>query len=143
MRRFGQDAAPLDSLDRIAFVVLPVALLLAQGAVVTSVGLALATWSRRIGRAVAMSVAAYGFVAFIGPILLEVVLNLLVELGVYSDSAAAAFIVEVVGSACPIVGQLTTFQTATWPPAQVEGPSTSARSSCSWRRWPSPWSCSR
>ena len=41
--------APIDLIDRIAFVVVPVALLLAQGAVVTSVGLALATWFRRVG----------------------------------------------------------------------------------------------
>ena len=35
-----------------------------QGAVVTSVGLALATWIRRVGRAVAVSVATYATIAF-------------------------------------------------------------------------------
>ena len=120
-RRFGQAAAPLDLLDRVAFVVLPLALLLVQGALVASIGLALATWSRRIGRAVALSVAAYGLVAFIGPVLLEIVPEILVELGFFQDYAAAEFVVEVIGSACPIVGQMTTFETATWPPAQSRG----------------------
>ena len=46
----------MDASDRIAYVCIPVAMLLAQGAVVTSVGLALATWIRRVGRAVAVSV---------------------------------------------------------------------------------------
>ena len=55
---------PLSAIDRVAIVVLPTALLLAQGAVVTSVGLALATWFRRVGRAVAVSVGGYAFVAF-------------------------------------------------------------------------------
>ena len=53
--RSKQTPAPLDALDRIAYVFIPVAMLLAQGAVVTSVGLALATWidlvdPRRRGR---------------------------------------------------------------------------------------------
>ena len=85
-RRFGQAAAPLDLLDRVAFVVLPMALLLVQGALIASIGLALATWSRRIGRAVALSVAAYGLVAFLGPILLEIVPEILVEIGFFQDS---------------------------------------------------------
>ena len=72
-RRFGQPAAPLDIVDRIAYVCLPVAMLLAQGAAVASVGLAVATWTQRVGRAVALSVTGYAFLAFFGPILIEIV----------------------------------------------------------------------
>ena len=64
-------SAPLTAIDRIAFAIFPVAFLLVQGAAVTSVGLALATWMRRLGRAVAVSVASYAFVAFAWIIILE------------------------------------------------------------------------
>jgi hypothetical protein len=121
IRRFGQTPAPLEVLDRVAYVGLPVGLLLAQGAAVTSVGLALATWTRRIGRAVAMSVTAYALVAFISPILLEIIPEILIELRIYPNIEAAAFIVMVIGSACPIFGQVITFNTRTWPPAQSRG----------------------
>jgi hypothetical protein len=50
---------PLDTIDRLALACLPVALFLVQGAAVTSLGLALATWVRRLGRAVATSVTLY------------------------------------------------------------------------------------
>jgi hypothetical protein len=58
-------------------------LLLAQGAVVASVGVALATWIRRVGRAVAVSVASYAFVAFGWIVLLELDIpqKLLLEFG--------------------------------------------------------------
>ncbi len=65
--QFGQSAQPTDPIgwiDRIALMCSPTALMLAQGAVVTSVGLALATWIRRVGRAVAVSVATYATIAF-------------------------------------------------------------------------------
>jgi ABC-type transport system involved in multi-copper enzyme maturation permease subunit len=64
IRRIGQSPPPFRLLDRFACVCLPMATLLVQGAVVTSVGLALATWLRRLGRAVAVSVTIYAFVAF-------------------------------------------------------------------------------
>src|SRR5262249_4412731 len=121
VRRFGQAPAPLDVLDRVAYVVLPVGLLLAQGAAVTSVGLAMATWTRRVGRAVAMSVTAYALVAFIAPIMLEIIPTILVQLGIYPNIEAAAFAIEVVASACPIFGQVVTFNTGTWPAAQSRG----------------------
>jgi ABC-type Na+ efflux pump permease subunit len=121
IRRFGQVPAPLDVLDRVAYVVLPVGLLLAQGAAVTSVGLALATWTYRIGRAVAMSVTAYALVAFIAPIMVEIIPQILVQLGMYSNIEAAEFAISVVAGACPIFGQIVTFTTCTWPPAQSRG----------------------
>ena len=62
--RTGQPPLSLTWIDRMAFMCFPTAMLLAQGAVVVSVGLALATWIARLGRAVAVSVASYAFVAF-------------------------------------------------------------------------------
>ena len=51
----------------VAFAALIVALVLAYGAVVTSLGLALATWQPRLGRAVGLSVSAYLTLAVIYP----------------------------------------------------------------------------
>jgi ABC-type transport system involved in multi-copper enzyme maturation permease subunit len=120
VRRFGQPPAPLDVVDRIAYVCLPMALLLAQGAAVTSIGLALATWSRRVGRAVALSVSCYAFLALIGPILIEMIPAILVELGAFeaTDQATLESIAEVVGTACPLGSQLITVQTIFWPASQ-------------------------
>ena len=72
-RRIRASAGPHRSthVDRIAYVCIPVAMLLAQGAVVTSVGLALATWIRRVGRAVAVSVTCCAVFAFGWIILVE------------------------------------------------------------------------
>ena len=121
MRRIGETAAPIGVLDRIAYVVLPLGLLLAQAAAVTSVGLAMATWSRRIGRAVAVSVTAYLFLAFGLLILLEVGHEILVATGLVTDRATAEFLVYVVAGACPFGGQLMTFQTAMWPAPESRG----------------------
>ena len=51
----------------VAFAALIAALVLAYGAVVTSLGLALATWQPRLGRAVGLSVSAYLTLAVIYP----------------------------------------------------------------------------
>ena len=51
--------SPVSTLDRVLAVVFPVASILAQGAAITSLGLALATWISRVGRAVAVSVSLY------------------------------------------------------------------------------------
>ena len=59
-------------LDRLACVFFGVALPLAQGAVVTSFGLLLATWFRRPGRAVAFCVSAYVLLAFGWVMLIEI-----------------------------------------------------------------------
>ncbi|MFI5458121.1 MAG: hypothetical protein ACHRXM_22020 [Isosphaerales bacterium] len=118
--RFQPTPAPLDVIDRIAYVFLPMGMLLAQGAAVISMGLALATWSRRVGRAVAMSVTAYAFVAFISPILIEIMPEALIGLGLVArgDQASMAFFTEVVATACPIGGQLVTSLTASFPTSQ-------------------------
>jgi ABC-type transport system involved in multi-copper enzyme maturation permease subunit len=120
VRRFGQPPAPLEVVDRIAYVCLPMGLLLAQGAAITSVGLALATWSRRVGRAVALSVSCYAFLAFIGPILVELIPATLLELGSFgsTDQATLEFIAEIIATACPLGSQLVTFTTMYWPASQ-------------------------
>jgi len=118
--RIRPTPAPLDVIDRIACVCLPVGMLLAQGAAVISVGLALATWSRRVGRAVAMSVTAYALVAFISPILIEISPEVLIGLGLFArgDQASMEFFTEVVVTACPFGGQLVTAMTASFPTSQ-------------------------
>jgi hypothetical protein len=68
-----------------------------------------------------MSVTVYALVAFISPVLLEIIPFFLVELGIYPNIEAAAFAIEVVASACPIFGQVVTFSTSSWPPAQSRG----------------------
>jgi ABC-type transport system involved in multi-copper enzyme maturation permease subunit len=123
--RFPQPPAPLDAIDRIAYVILPVAFLLIQGAAVTSVGLALATWMRRLGRAVAVSVASYAFAAFGWLILLEleIITPILIDLGLFApdDHQAEDFFAEVLASACPLGGQLFPFETASWPLSESRG----------------------
>ena len=112
--------APLEIVDRIAFVLIPMALFLAQGAVVTSIGLALATWIRRVGRAVAMSVTCWAAFSFGWIILIEFGLEILESLGLATthDRASAEFIAETLAAACPFGSQIITFETASWPPAQ-------------------------
>jgi ABC-type transport system involved in multi-copper enzyme maturation permease subunit len=117
--RSKQTPAPLDALDRIAYVFIPVAMLLAQGAVVTSVGLALATWIPRVGRAVAVSVTSCAFFAIGWVPLIEVGGEILVDVGLWpeSDVRTLEFLMYVVGAACPMGGQYFTFVTASWPAA--------------------------
>jgi ABC-type transport system involved in multi-copper enzyme maturation permease subunit len=105
---------PVGWVDRVAFVCLPTALMLAQGAVVTSFGLALATWMRRVGRAIAASVACYAFVAFAWLVLLEagVVTELLAWLGAFGryDQDASQFYALIGASISPLGAQIAPFQ---------------------------------
>jgi ABC-type transport system involved in multi-copper enzyme maturation permease subunit len=104
--RIPQSTVPLSLIDRIAHVAIPMAMLLAQGAVIVSVGLALATWIRRLGRAVAVSVASYSFFAFGWIVLLEmgVVTGALSRLGFFrpDDHAAEQFVAQLAAIACPL-----------------------------------------
>jgi ABC-type transport system involved in multi-copper enzyme maturation permease subunit len=113
-------AAALDAWDYVAYVCIPTAILLAQGAVVTSVGLVLATWIRRIGRAVAVSVTCFAVLAFGWIILVEFGLEILAELGLLpvNDRGTVEFFAEIFATACPAGGQMVTFTTSSWPPAQ-------------------------
>jgi hypothetical protein len=78
--------------------------------VVVSIGLALATWIRRLGRAVAVSVAVYSFFAFGWLVLLEmgVVTAALSWLGFVrpDDQNAEQFVTQLVAIACPLGGQM-------------------------------------
>jgi ABC-type transport system involved in multi-copper enzyme maturation permease subunit/Na+-transporting methylmalonyl-CoA/oxaloacetate decarboxylase gamma subunit len=109
---------PVGWIDRVAFVCLPTALFLAQGAVITSFGLALATWMRRLGRAIAASVAAYAIIAFgwVVSIDLEIVPSALTWLGLLApDEPDADLFYTLIGaSLCPFGGQLTPFQSVNW-----------------------------
>ncbi len=119
LRRSAEHLDPMVWIDRVAFAILPTALLLAQGAVVTSVGLALATWMRRLGRAMAVSVTAYALVAFgyIVPLELGVCSGILSWLGLIrpGDEEAQGFYELISAAICPLGGQITTFQSTTLP----------------------------
>jgi ABC-type transport system involved in multi-copper enzyme maturation permease subunit len=117
----SQAPDPMGWIDRVAFVCLPTALMLAQGAVVTSFGLALATWMRRIGRAIAVSVATYAIIAFgwIIPLELEVFSNALVWLGMLhpGDEDAGIFVSLIAVSVCPLGAQIAPLESERWASA--------------------------
>jgi hypothetical protein len=109
--RPGQAHDPLGWIDRVAFVCLPTAILLAQGAVVTSFGLALATWMRRVGRAIAVSVASYVVIAFGWLVSVELLPSALSWLGLFgsNDQDSAEFYAMVAAGLCPAGAQLIPF----------------------------------
>jgi ABC-type transport system involved in multi-copper enzyme maturation permease subunit len=120
--QFGTSAQPADPvgwIDRVAFMCLPTALMLAQGAVVTSFGLALATWIRRVGRAVAVSAATYAAIAF-GWLLLIVLDEVTVDLFAWLGLANAAdheslIIFRLIGLiTCPLGALLGPLESLTW-----------------------------
>ncbi len=111
------------------------AMLLVQGAVVTSVGLALATWIQRVGRAVAVSVVSYIFFAFGWPVFLEmgIVTDVLAGLAccnptIPNNSSNCSLLRR-----SPLGAQFGTLEAANCP-RKAGVLSTSPRSSCSWRR---------
>ena len=66
--------------SRLCCLFFPIALLLAQGAVVTSFGLLMATWFTRPGRAVAVSVTIYVILAFGIPVTAELIADSLLNM---------------------------------------------------------------
>jgi ABC-type transport system involved in multi-copper enzyme maturation permease subunit len=62
---------PLTTWDRVLAGALPSAFLLVHAAAITSAGLALATWVKRTGVAVALSVAAFVLVSFAWPLVVQ------------------------------------------------------------------------
>jgi ABC-type transport system involved in multi-copper enzyme maturation permease subunit len=113
-RVVGYSPIPLNAIDRFAHASLPMAMLLVQGAVVTSVGLALATWIQRVGRAVAVSVVGYVFFAFGWPVFVEIefVTGMLRWLGLLQPNDSEHFVEILLFTACPLGGQFGTFATA-------------------------------
>jgi ABC-type transport system involved in multi-copper enzyme maturation permease subunit len=106
--RLGHTPEAWSTLDRLANAGLPVATLLVQGAAVTSIGVALATWFRRLGRAVAVSVTGYAFYAFGWVLCIELVPEILCDIGLVSpnNSDALEFLCLIIATACPFGGQL-------------------------------------
>jgi hypothetical protein len=107
----SQPPAPLETIDRLAMVGLPVLIFLVQGAAVTSLGLLLATWVRRLGRAVAASVTIYAVFALGWLILLELGVELVAVSGNLfglfpNDPGALEFFTMILASACPLGGQV-------------------------------------
>ena len=70
--RFGRPLVPLTIWDRCLAVCFSLADFLASGAMIVSLGLALATWVRRLGRAVALSVIAFFLVGLGWVFLVEI-----------------------------------------------------------------------
>jgi len=118
--RVGPSPAPWSTIDRFACGSLPVAALLVQGAAVTSVGVALATWFRRLGRAVAVSVTGYAFYAIGWVLCLELIPEILIISGLISpeNSDAQQFLIMIIASACPFGGQLVPILTTALPPSE-------------------------
>jgi ABC-type transport system involved in multi-copper enzyme maturation permease subunit len=113
---------PPTTFDRIAVATFPVVLFLVQGAVVVSVGLALATWTRRAGRAVAVSVAGYAAVALGWVVLVFSGLapEILMAMGLVDRADANSESVETfLVSFCPIGTQMGPLMSAFEP--TVEG----------------------
>jgi ABC-type transport system involved in multi-copper enzyme maturation permease subunit len=117
-RRVAQSFEPLGLIDRVAFMSLPTALFLAQGAVVTSLGLALATCLRRTGRAIAVSAAVYAFITAGWFLLLEgdFLADMLSWLGLAGpgDNEGGRFFLMITLSFCPLGAQITPFLSVDW-----------------------------
>ena len=74
--RLARAAVPLNVWDRILAVCCGVAEFLVSAAVIVSLGLALATWVRRLNRAIVLSVIAYFLTAIIWNVAVEIILEL-------------------------------------------------------------------
>jgi ABC-type transport system involved in multi-copper enzyme maturation permease subunit len=121
----SQSPAPLETIDRLALAILPLMIFLVQGAVVTSLGLLLATWIRRLGRAVAASVTLYALFALGWVILLEIGVELVAMFGtglglLQNDPGAEEFFAMILASGCPLGGQFL-------PSMLIELPATESR----------------
>ena len=77
--RFARAAVPLNVWDRILAVCCGVAEFLVSSAVIVSLGLALATWVRRLNRAIVLSVIAYFLTAIIWSVAVEMIFLLVPE----------------------------------------------------------------
>ncbi len=117
----NQAPDPVGWIDRVGIVCLPTALFLAQGAAVTSFGLALATWIPRLGRAIAVSVASYAFIALGWLIALELglVTSTLAWLGILGpdDADAEQFLDMIAASVCPLGAQIMPLESVRWSAA--------------------------
>lgn len=89
---------PLTTFDRVVGPALVVFEMLSYGAAITSVGLALATWIRRLGRAVAINVVAFVAVAIAWPLVFELVVWRWVRQGLWSNWGIPSYTLEWISS---------------------------------------------
>jgi ABC-type transport system involved in multi-copper enzyme maturation permease subunit len=104
-------ADTVNLIDRIACLYLPTALFLAQGAVVASVGIALATWFKRVGRAIAVSVALNVLFSFGWILIVEFGTALVEGLGLIDNELfeGTQFFAHLLMAACPLGSQFSPF----------------------------------
>ncbi len=112
--------APLDWVDQIACVGLPVATLLAQGAWLSASAW---PWQSGIAGSAAPSPSACticGFFAFGWLILAEIAEPIAAQFGFWQtgDRAAHEFVILILGTPNPLIGQMSTFETLSWPASQ-------------------------
>jgi ABC-type transport system involved in multi-copper enzyme maturation permease subunit len=107
-------ARPITTADRVIAGILPAAFFLAHSAAVTSFGLALATWFKRTGRAVAMSVATYVVMSIGWVVAVESALRPLLNWWNWQGSGQANFEIQTVLQSLialsPMGGQVTPFE---------------------------------
>jgi len=107
--------APLTTAQRIMAAVLPSLFLLAHGALLTSIGLAAATWLKRTGLAVAVSVSTFVLLTFGWIFTVELILRRLLNAyagpGQSLDFADVNAVERWLSALSPIGGQSTSYQT--------------------------------
>jgi ABC-type transport system involved in multi-copper enzyme maturation permease subunit len=118
--RMYSTAKPITTADRVIAGVLPAAFFLVHSAAVTSLGLALATWLRRTGLAVAVSVMAFvvmsiGWVFFVESALRSIVNSWQTRYGWWGSEQVHS-ILQVLTALSPMGGQVTPLEilNVTW-----------------------------
>jgi ABC-type transport system involved in multi-copper enzyme maturation permease subunit len=105
--RFAKPAVPLIVYDRILAVCCGVAEFLVSCAVIVSLGLALATWVRRLNRAIVLSVIAYFLTAIVWAIALEMIFLVFLRLSQSPDwPDRYRFLYQCAQSMGPIAGPM-------------------------------------
>src|SRR5262249_33846641 len=111
--------APVGPADRVLAPVLAVAELLSWGAAFTSLGLLLATWTPRIGRALGISVAVFlllsiGWVVLCGSVILPQ-LHVWASAHYNTDGGALVWIDQALIGFSPMAAPITTIQVLNYP----------------------------
>jgi ABC-type transport system involved in multi-copper enzyme maturation permease subunit len=110
--RFAHQLVPLTDRDRIIAAALGPLDFLVSGALLVSVGLALATWVRRLGRAVALSTVVYFLTGIVWLLVLEFG-SALIRFGRWTDSIRAGWLYSCLMSLSPIFGPMRPTETLT------------------------------
>jgi ABC-type transport system involved in multi-copper enzyme maturation permease subunit len=104
--KFGRPLVPLTVRDRILAVLFSQADFLASCAMIVSLGLALATWVRRIGRAIALSVTAFLVVGLGWIFLVEILFRQFASVQTFGRWEKYGWLRESVSSFSPIAGPM-------------------------------------